>query len=509
MSHFSEADLAQMNASSQTAEQIERQLALFEKGTHFLRLHRPAVVNDGIIQMDDTDIARYTAAFDDAREKGRVLKFVPASGAASRMFKHLHQAADTLRNGEKVNDPAFDAFIAGLKRFAFYADLEQQLKAAGHELTELLEKQSYLPILDALLGEDAMNYSGLPKGLLQFHSYDDDAVRTPVEEHFEEALRYAADGDGVARLHFTVSPEHRELFEQLCSKLCDQYADKGVTIEVNFSEQKPSTNTIAVNPDNTPFRTESGELLFRPGGHGALLENLNDLAGDLIFVKNIDNVVPDRLKDETVLYKKALAGLLVRVQFHIFNYLRWLDEHALDPQRRNEIASFITQKLRIDLPTDFASYPDEEAAALFTRTLNRPIRVCGMVKNEGEPGGGPFWVFERDGSLSRQIVESSQINLDEEQQQEILAKSTHFNPVDLVCGVRDYCGYLFDLRDWSDPDACFISSKSMSGKSLKALELPGLWNGAMAKWITLFVEVPLITFNPVKTVNDLLRDQHQ
>ena len=330
-----------------------------------------------------------------------------------------------------------------------------------------------------------------------------------MEEHLVEGPLYAGGKNGQVNVHFTVSPEHRPLFEALVAKVAPKYEDKfGVKYSINFSEQKASTDTVAANPDNTPFRGKDGKILFRPGGHGALIENLNDLDADIIFIKNIDNVVPDRLKAETVEYKKLIAGVLVSKQKKAFEYLEILDSGKYTHTQLEEIIRFLRDELSCRNP-ELKDLEDAELAIYLKKKLNRPMRVCGMVKNVGEPGGGPFLAYNQDGTISLQILESSQIDTNNSDYLKMFQNGTHFNPVDLVCAVKDYKGNKFDLTKYVDPQTGFISSKSKDGKELKALELPGLWNGAMSDWNTIFVEVPLGTFNPVKTVNDLLREQHQ
>ena len=359
-----------------------------------------------------------------------------------------------------------------------------------------------------LLGEEGLSYGKLPKGLLKFHKYEDGA-RTPVEEHLVEGALYAGGKNGQVNVHFTVSPEHRPLFEALVAKVAPKYEKKfGVKYSVSFSEQKASTDTVAANPDNTPFRGKDGKILFRPGGHGALIENLNDLDADVIFIKNIDNVVPDRLKGETVEYKKLIAGVLVSKQKKAFQYLELLESGKYTHAQLEEIIRFLRDELSCRNP-ELKDLEDAELAIYLKKKLNRPMRVCGMVKNVGEPGGGPFLAYNQDGTISLQILESSQIDKNNTEYLQMFQNGTHFNPVDLVCAVKDYKGNKFDLTKYVDHQTGFISSKSKDGKELKALELPGLWNGAMSDWNTIFVEVSLGTFNPVKTVNDLLRPQHQ
>ena len=371
----------------------------------------------------------------------------------------------------------------------------------------MIEEGEYKAVVANLLNEEGLNYGQLPKGLLQFHSYND-CARTPVEEHLVEAALYAS-SQNKAAVHFTVSTEHRALFQELIDRvLPDASSRYNIEYNVSLSEQKPSTDTIAANMDNTPFRTDDGKLLFRPGGHGALIENLNDLQCDVVFIKNIDNVVPDRLKADTVLWKQVIAGVLVSVQKQTFDYLNLLDSGKFTHDDLEDIIRFVRHTLNADVP-GLKNLNDIELHVFLKNKLNRPIRVCGVVKNVGEPGGGPFLAYNPDGSVSLQILESSQIDQNNPEYIKMFTQGTHFNPVDLVCAVRNYKGEKFNLPDYVDPATGFISYKSKGGKELKALELPGLWNGAMSNWSTLMVEVPLSTFNPVKTVNDLLRPQHQ
>jgi hypothetical protein len=453
MNEFNAQDLEQLRARGISVEKAEAQLECFRNGFPELDIVAPASTKKGILAPKKAEQEEYISAWQKYLEEGhKILKFVPASGAASRMFKNLFQYLE-----DGIETPFIQDFLAHKDSFAFGPQL------AGKDGQEAVR----------YLLQD-MHYGDLPKGLLLFHKYRDGA-RTPALEHLVEAAQYCVEpmADGhkpTAYLHFTVSHDHLPLFRQHIADNLKKFEEKyNVKYDVTFSEQLPSTDTIAANPDGTPFRTKDGKLLFRPGGHGALIENLNQQDADIVFIKNIDNVVPDRLKKDTIRYKQILAGVLVTEQKRVFEALK-------DP-----------------------NLSDEERAK-----LNRPIRVCGVVKNTGEPGGGPFLVRDADGSVSCQILESTQIS-----DPALMAQSTHFNPVDLVCAIRDYEGNPFDLPRYVDPQTGFISNKSKDGKELLALELPGLWNGAMAKWNTIFVEVPVSTFNPVKTVNDLLREQHQ
>ncbi len=510
---FTKRDIEQISSRGSNLEEIEKQLTYFKKGFPFLKVLRPATIGDGIIRLDAEKVSLAVKTFTQKIQEGlRPAKFVPASGAASRMFQSLYTFAEAAHSNEQAAQllredrfKSVDQFFQRLSDFAFYKKLSA---SPGNNLVDNGQLK-YCEIIDYLLTEKGLNYGFLPKGLLDFHQYLE-GPRSPAEEHMIEGALYGADNQGNVKLHFTVSHEHIELFKQKIEQAAPALEVKyGVTYHITFSEQKPSTDTIAVDPENNPFRLTDGSLFFRPAGHGALLDNLNEISADILFVKNIDNVVPDRLKEETVRYKMALALLLSDYQERIFRYLEILENRIVSNIQMAEIIEFTEKELCIE-PLD-KQYDADEATLIhyLYRKLNRPIRVCGMVKNEGEPGGGPFWAENSDGTVSLQVVESSQIDNNDLRQHEIAKHSTHFNPVDLICGIRNFKGEKFDLLKYRDPETGFISSKSKDGKMLKAQELPGLWNGAMADWITLFVEVPIITFNPVKTINDLLRSEHQ
>lgn len=488
-------------------EQIETQLEQFKTGFPFLKLEAAAEINRGIMAPDKDKRATYEKAWTDYKAEGRrVVKFVPASGAASRMFKDMFAFLDA---DYDVPTTDFEKhYFDNLENFAFYGALDEQCrKNEGKSIKELTAEGNYKAVVANMLEAKGLNYGQLPKGLLLFHKYEN-GPRTPMEEHLVEGALYAA-SNGEAHVHFTVSHEHMPLFRKMVEDKADIYAKTyGIKYDITFSEQKPSTDTVAANPDNTPFRTDEGRLLFRPGGHGALIENLNEIDADVIFIKNIDNVVPDRLKGDTVEYKQVIAGVLVTLQQKAFDYLHLLDTGIYTHDQLEEIIRFVQQDLCCR-KQDIKNLEDAELVIYLRNKLNRPMRVCGVVKNVGEPGGGPFLTYNQDGTISLQILESSQIDKSNKEYMEMFTKGTHFNPVDLVCAVKDYKGQPFNLPDFVDKSTGFISSKSKSGKELKALELPGLWNGAMSDWNTIFVEVPLSTFNPVKTVNDLLREQHQ
>jgi hypothetical protein len=496
-----EQDLKQIAQRGISEEQIETQLHQFETGFPFLRLEAAAAVGRGIMAPTIDERQQYVEAWQQYKAQGRrVVKFVPASGAASRMFKNMFAFVDA-----PYDVPTTDfekKYFDEIEKFAFYEALDAVCKKnEGKGVKDLMAEGSYKAVAANMLKKEGLNYGQLPKGMLLFHKYAEGS-RTPMEEHLVEGALYAA-SNGEAHVHFTVSHEHIEFFKQKVAEKANGFAQQyGISYDITFSEQKPSTDTVAANPDNTPFREADGSLLFRPGGHGALIENLNEIEADVIFIKNIDNVVPDRLKPETTEWKQVIAGVLVTLQQQAFEYLRLLDAGATDEQLK-DIAQFVEKCLCTD------PKQNKVDADYLRRKLNRPMRVCGVVKNVGEPGGGPFLTYNQDGTVSLQILESSQIDTNNEEYMKMFTQGTHFNPVDLVCAVRDYKGQPFCLPDFVDKTTGFISSKSKGGKELKALELPGLWNGAMSDWSTVFVEVPLGTFNPVKTVNDLLREQHQ
>ena len=504
---LSERDLKQIADKGISEKQIENQLNEFKTGFPFLRLEAAASVEHGIVATTEESRAKYEKSWEQYKAAGKkVVKFVPASGAASRMFKDMFAFVDA-----EYDKPTTDfekKYFENIEKFAFYGELNDVcVKNEGKDIPTLLAEGDYKAVAAQMLKAEGLNYGQLPKGMLLFHKYAE-GPRTPMEEHLVEAALYAA-SNGEANIHFTVSHEHMPFFQKKVADKADFYAKKyGVKYDISFSEQKPSTDTIAANPDNTPFRNADGSLLFRPGGHGALIENLNEIDADVIFIKNIDNVVPDRLKGDTVTYKQVIAGVLVTLQQKAFEYLRLLDAGTYNHDKLEEMIRFVQQDLCCR-KADIKNLEDADLVIYLREKLNRPMRVCGVVKNVGEPGGGPFLTYNQDGTVSLQILESSQIDKNNAEYMEMFTKGTHFNPVDLVCAVKDYKGQPFNLPDFVDRTTGFISSKSKNGKELKALELPGLWNGAMSNWNTVFVEVPLATFNPVKTVNDLLREQHQ
>lgn len=462
-----------------TPAALETQLKNFREGFPFLPVTRAASCGDGIRVLDAAGIEQAAARYDRAKESLRVVKFVPASGVATRMFKDLFEFVREGRRTAVVGE-----LLANRRRFAFWPELRTII---GDDADERQTVENIVA--------EGLRYGETPKGLVSFHRYGDE-VRKAVEEHLVEGAQYAAAG-GEVKIHFTVSPEHLTRFEALLAEKIPGYESRfGVKYRISFSAQDPSTDTLAVNPDCTPFRRADGRLLFRPAGHGALIGNLGKIDADIVFVKNIDNVTTDARRGDTVLYKKALAGVLLALQERIFEYLMALEVPGAELE---PIAAFIENELCVKLPKDYGT-------ALLRQVLDRPIRVCGMVRNEGEPGGGPFWVAGADGLETLQIAESNQIA---PEKRELMRSATHFNPVDLVCSFRTSKGGRFDLQEFVDPATGFISRKSDGGRELLAQELPGLWNGAMARWNTVFVEVPITTFSPVKVVTDLLRPEHQ
>jgi hypothetical protein len=499
-------DRERIAAEGLTIEEVDRQLALFRRGISPVRLNRPCRARDGIVLLSPAEEEDFLAVYDEALRTKRFMKFVPASGAASRMFKEWYQGLE----GGFVAESEQDAFIRNLQRYAFFSDLKDSLAAKGRTLDDLIGDRAVGAILKFILTEEGLNYGRLPKALLKFHACSE-GCRTALEEHLVEAALYARDAQKCSRIHFTVSCEHENSVRERLSQVISCYESVyGTVYEIGLSMQETATNTLAVDPESRPFRDEKGALIFRPGGHGALLANLDALTAEIIFLKNIDNIVPDRLKPVTVRWKKIMAGYLISLQDGLFSRLRLLEAGDMGEAALEEIARFCREKMHLVLPPDFERRSPTERQSFLFRKLDRPIRVCGMVKNEGEPGGGPFWVDDPDGTglQSLQIIEESQIDRNDARQQAIWRSATHFNPVDLVCGVYDFHGRKFELTRFVDPALAIISRKSEKGKELLALERPGLWNGSMAFWNTLFVEVPLATFNPVKTVSDLLRPQH-
>ncbi len=489
--------------------EIEQHLDIFRRGVPFARLARPCVLDDGIRRLPP-DVPNLLRHFENARAAGRITRFVPASGMATRMFHELQVCRLTTDSTQAPTSArrVLKQFLDNLSKFAFADDLANALKEQGRRLDTLIEKGHDHPILDALMDSPGLNYAGLPKGLLAFHRYSD-STRTPIEEHLVDAAACVADDKGHARLHLTVSPEHRDAIRRHVERACRTLARRAVTWDADCSVQHPSTNTIAVDMDNRPFRDARGNLLFQPSGHGALLSNLHELGGDLVCIKNIDNVVPDHVKPVTHHYHKALGGLLVSIQDTLFAFLTQLESESPSSALLKRVTEWACHTLAMPLPDEWNTFDNAHRTRWLRAWLNRPLRVCGMIPASGEPGGGPFWVERNDGTGALQIVEDAQVDHKNPRQRDIFNSSTHFHPVDLACGVRDYKGRRFNLHQFADPGAGWISKKSHEGRAMKIMERPGLWNGAMAKWHSVFVEVPRHTFNPVKTVLDLLLPTHQ
>ncbi len=514
---LSQSDIKQIEESTISWESLAAQLHYFNDGTESIVLERPCTINDGIAKINEKEEIALIQKFEDEISQKKMSKFVPASGAATRMFKDLiyvtkkHQKINRNLLNENKKQHEYKSVlktIDNFKNFGFYNELKNRMLDDGLKPEDHLSEGEYSIVLDYLLNEKGLNYSSSPKGFIKFHSYIDD-FRTAFEEHIVESKNYVSNSQKISNLHFTLSDENYLEVERFIERALPKYEADGSKIIITYSTQKKSTDTIAFNSDGSIARDENGKILLRPAGHGALLENLNDIDADVIFIKNIDNVLPDRTNSQTFMYKKLLAGILADVQSKIFSFLQLIDSKRIDDEILLDLKGYLKGSLNIDLPENFDTKSFDDQIAYCYSKLNRPIRVCGMVKNEGEPGGGPFWVRESDGTLSKQIVEAAQIDLTVDKQKEIFNSSTHFNPVDIVCGMKDYKGEKFNLLNFRNPDLGIVSTKSQNGYKIKVLELPGLWNGGMHNWITIFVEVPLSTFNPVKELNDLLKPAHQ
>ncbi|WP_234859305.1 DUF4301 family protein [Aquimarina aquimarini] len=515
--NITDKDIKLIKSKGLTVDKVFSQIEIFKNEIPFVALRSAATLDNGILKLSEHYQSELTKLYDSRVENLETIKFVPASGAATRMFKDLFRFLDnydfkkeslnSYTNHEKAN--AIRLFLIGLEKFPFYATIMEKVKNAYPKFQSLSEGKQLYIFVEMMLKEKGLNYGTFPKGLFPFHKYTD-SISTSFEEHLYEAAGYNTNDKGESTLHFTISKDHLDAFKEEFERIKKRVEKKtNTSFRITYSFQKPETDTIAVTEDNEPFRKEDGSLLFRPGGHGALIENLNDLDADIIYIKNIDNVVVRKYQDEVSAYKKILAGKLIEVQDEVFRILNAIDQQNPSEAELIDIKKFLVKQLNVRLPLDFDKFSEKYKLQFLRESLDRPIRVCGMVINEGEPGGGPFWVKDENGRQVLQIIEAPQIDKSDRRQADILGRATHFNPVDLVCGVRDYQGKKFDLLQYVDPEAGFITEKTMDGKILKALELPGLWNGAMSNWISVFVEVPLTTFNPVKTVNDLLKSAHQ
>ncbi|MFD2942814.1 DUF4301 family protein [Flavobacterium notoginsengisoli] len=512
---FSSEDFVQIYNQGISFDTILKQLKNFKKGISKSNLIRPATINDGILNLSQNEFQEKALFFDAQKEQFKIKKFVPASGAATRMYKFLTAFLNDFDITKETinayinrkNDKELAIFIVGMEKFPFFETVDKKLREIYPDFESLERDHKNYYFIKLLLSPDYFNSANKPKAVLPFHLYKTH-IANPIEEHLNECVHYAS-SKNVSHLHFTVSEIHQDLFEKAVLEVKDKIEKPaGIDINIGYSYQNKSTDSITIDANNKLVKDKNGNLIFRPGGHGALIENLNDLDADVIFIKNIDNVIQNHI-DEITLYKKGLAGVLIDIQQKVFQYLKLIDKEEVKEDNIIEIVNFLQQRFNVEMTIDFSKFTFDNKINKLRELLYRPIRVCGMVKNEGEPGGGPFWVLNKKGVKSLQIVETSQVDLEDKRQEKILAEATHFNPVDLVCGTKDYKNGKFDLLQYVDQETGFIVEKSVDGKPVKNYELPGLWNGSMANWLTVFVAVPLITFNPVKTVNDLLKAAHQ
>lgn len=499
---FTAEDLRQIKKLGLAPGDLKKQLALFRQGPIFLRLCRPCSVGDGILPLNALDKKKLHALFARESHRYRLMKFVPASGAASRMFAGWF---DALENHARLSADDVESFFRNLEKYPFYPDLLRDRRALRY-----IASKDIRALLERILSENEMGFGALPKALIPFHRYSARESRSALEEHVTEAAFYLSDSQGVCHLHFTVSPEHQERIEEKIQEIARRYAKRcGLRFRISTSLQTPATNTLAVDEHNGPLRDAEGNMIFRPGGHGALLKNLQEIEADFIFIKNIDNVVPERILKKILPYKKILGGLAVRVRQQIVSYLNQLEQKNVTSAQLEEMTAYGLRMLNVVFPRGFSGWSSAKKREILFSMFNRPLRVCAVVSNEGEPGGAPFWVNEGDGRLTPQIVEGAQVDQSNRGQRSLWRRAEYFNPVDMVCCTKDYRGKKFHLKEFVNHDAYLITQKSEKGKRLKALEYPGLWNGSMAYWNTVFVEMPLVIFNPVKTVEDLLRPQHR
>ncbi len=513
---FTQDDIAQIENHRLTENKVKEQVVIFKRGNLPVNIYAAATTGQGILEFSAEEQEQLSGFYDSQKDRLAIVKFVPASGAATRMFKVLHAFLGEFDPGKEslsaflksFGNKNLAAFFDGIEKLPFYDQALHYARECQPGFDSLNLEAKKFTLLQTMLFPPGLDLGNYPKGLVPFHNYRDH-IATAFEEHLNEAANYAS-VNGVAKIHFTISKEHKDKFQAEFEKIRSRVEAKAeIKFDISFSYQDPKTDTIAVDENNEPFRTEDGKLFFRPGGHGALIENLNSLGADIVFIKNIDNVVTAQKTGEMGEYKKMLAGRLLQLQEKCFSYLRLLEERKPLVQEITAMKNFIEEDLFYSFAPGFESLTNEKKVQQLQNRLNRPIRVCGMVKNEGEPGGGPFLVNHEDGTRSLQIIEGAQIDDKNLQQKEIAQNATHFNPVDIVCGTKNYKGEAFDLTLYVDPTASFIAGKTHEGRPLKALELPGLWNGAMAQWNTVFIEVPVSTFNPVKTVVDLLKPSHQ
>ena len=513
--NYSPSDVVHIKSLGLSLEQVNNQLEHYKSPPTYVNLKASATIGNGIVKLSESELNDLICFYEAQKTSLRIVKFTPASGAASRMFKMLHQflfdydpqkeSINSYINKNKITE--LFLFFVTIEKLPFHDEAVAKMRMMVRDYDLLTLDQKRLLFVKTVLQKSYLNYSNIPKGLLPFHKYKNH-ISTAFEEHLFEAAKYAS-VNGEAILHFTITKTHLEQFESKLAAIQKSVEAKTNTkFEITFSNQESNTNVLAVDLKNQPFRLKD-KLLFRPSGHGALIKNLNQIDADIIFVKNIDNVVVDKYLDEIARYKKALAGMLLKIQNQVFSYAETLESKSVTNNQINEIASFLTNSLNIVITSQFEKYANKHKIEYLKSKINRPIRVCGMVKNENEPGGGPFWIKHDNGETSLQIVEASQVDESLNNQKAILTNATHFNPVDIVCGVKNYKGEAYDLEQFVDFNTYFVTTKTKYGRKLKTLERPGLWNGSMADWNTVFVEVPIITFNPVKTVNDLLKFTHQ
>ncbi len=513
---LSKKDVQYIESKGITITQVKKQIERIKNGMSYSNLIAAANIGSGIERYNEQEIQDLVNLYETKQNSLNIVKFVPASGAATRMFKflfeflnHFNPKKENIETyAKRYNDNLIKTFFLRLEEFPFYNEVLSKAKTISPNFEKLSKEENYFEFVKTMLYENGLNYSFFPKGLLSFHKYETEIV-TAFHEHLLESTLYASTNNK-SDLHFTVSEKHHPYFNSELNKIKDRLEQKtNTTFNVSFSYQKGETETIALTTTNNICRNDDDSILFRPAGHGALLENLNDLNSDLVFIKNIDNIVVFNKNKKISKYKKLIAGALIQAQEQAFSFLHKLDEETATEKDMLSMAMFLSKKMNVSILDEFDDLTSEKKKQYLIDKLNRPIRVCGMVKNEGEPGGGPFWVKDENDEISLQIVEFAQIDIKNIEQAEIVKNATHFNPTDLVCGTKNYKGEKFNLLNFVDSEAAFITKKTQNGADIQALELPGLWNGSMAHWNTIFVEIPVETFNPVKTVNDLLKPEHQ
>ncbi|MGP8152923.1 MAG: DUF4301 family protein [Smithella sp.] len=498
---LSEKDVRQIGKLGLTPSHVEKQLAAYRHGSNYLILHHPCAINDGILAIKKAAKDKLIKFYEREGGKYKLIKFVPASGASSRMFTEWFSARE---KGGFDSSALNQSFSSNFNKYPFYSLIKH-----NKSVSEFIKQKNTKSLLDYVLSAKGLNFGWLPKALIPFHLYHSGEARTALEEHLFEAAQYIRGADDVCHLHFTISEEHKNAFAEKIKTVKPKYENLfRIKYKISSSVQSPSTNMLAVDENNLPLRDALGRLIFRPGGHGSLLANLQNLDADFIFIKNIDNIAPEPLLEKIIPYKKMLGGLAMQRQEEIFACIRQLESAKISVSEMEKIILFCSKKLNIVFPRKFAWQSRKDKTRFLISVLNRPLRVCAMVRNEGEPGGGPFWVEEDNGILTLQIVEGTHVNKREKDQLIIWSKAQYFNPVDMVCSIKNYKGKKFDLSNYVNNNAYLITKKNEMGRMIKALEVPGLWNGGMAYWNTVFVKLPLIVFNPVKTVNDLLRPEH-